>query len=80
MGLRLVNWFSMRKTGRNLRSAGLPLLFITDDLPALIPPLPPHPGLQPGLKNAEYMKRWDKSGYVTVLTGSKLQWGKANPH
>jgi hypothetical protein len=26
------------------------------------PASPPHPGLQPGLKNAEYMKRWDKSG------------------
>ncbi|MGD0856848.1 MAG: hypothetical protein ABSA18_13750, partial [Dehalococcoidia bacterium] len=32
------------------------------------PASPPHPGLQPGLKNAEYMKRWDKSGYITVLT------------
>jgi hypothetical protein len=44
------------------------------------PASPPHPGLQPGLKNAEYMKRWDKSGYITVLTSSKLQWGKAIPH
>jgi hypothetical protein len=51
-----------------------------------MPPLPPHPGLQPGLKNAEYLKRWapvsgltpglkenghtGKSGYVTVLTSS----------
>jgi hypothetical protein len=24
-------------------------------------------------------KRWDKSGYVTVLTSSKLQWGEGNP-
>ncbi|MGD0623046.1 MAG: hypothetical protein ABSA82_11430, partial [Thermacetogeniaceae bacterium] len=55
-----------------------------------------HPGLQPGLKNAEYMKRWapvsgltpglkenghtGKSGYVPGLTSSKLQWGKASPH
>jgi len=44
------------------------------------PASPPHPGLQPGLKNAEYMKRWDKSGYVPGLTISKLQWGKAIPH
>ncbi len=33
-------------------------------LPALMPPL---------------LKRWDKSGYVTVLTISKLQWGKTIP-
>jgi hypothetical protein len=26
------------------------------------------------------LKRWDKSGYVTGLTISKLQWGKASPH
>jgi hypothetical protein len=26
-----------------------------------------------------HLKRWDKSGYITVLTGSKLQWGKAIP-
>jgi hypothetical protein len=25
-------------------------------------------------------KRWDKSGYVTVLTSSKFQWGKTIPH
>ncbi len=25
-------------------------------------------------------KRWDKSGYPTVLTSSKLQWVKASPH
>jgi hypothetical protein len=43
------------------------------------PASPPHPGLQPGLKNAEYMKLWDKSGYITVLTSSKLQWGEDNP-
>jgi len=58
-------------------------------------PLPPHPGLQPGLvlrilqagrsPDAEeecgvHPKRWDKSGYITVLTSSWLQWGKAIPH
>ncbi len=26
------------------------------------------------------LKRWDKSGYVTVLTISKLKWGKTIPH
>gem|GEM_PF-2873344 len=56
------------------------------------PASPPHPGLQPGLKNAEYMKRWapvsgltpglrenghtGKSGYVTVLTNYPM----ANRH
>jgi hypothetical protein len=56
------------------------------------PASPPHPGLQPGLKNAEYMKRWapvsgltpglkehghtGKSGYVTVLTSYPM----ANRH
>ena len=40
------------------------------------PASPPHPGLQPGLKNAEYMKRWDKSGYITVLTSYPM----ANRH
>ena len=60
-----------------------------------MPPLPPHPGLQPGLKNAEYIRSGGtgvsagfqprrsleptKSGYATVLTGSKLQWGKKSP-
>jgi hypothetical protein len=48
------------------------------------PASPPHPSLQPGLKNAEYMKRWDKSrvpfGRVTVLTSSKLQWGLSSPN
>jgi len=57
-----------------------------------MPPLPPHPGLQPGLKNAEYMKRWaplsgltpglkenghtGKSGYATVFNCSPM----ANRH
>ena len=27
-----------------------------------------------------FLKRWDKGGYATVLTGSKLQWGKAITH
>jgi len=59
--------------------------FIIDKLPALIPPL-----LRKGDTPAEaraclwgqecpQLERRDKSGYATILTGSKLQWGLQSP-